>query len=198
MTWRSVLLPYPGDVRILKAPGYWDKAPDGSLALLKSNNFSYPALLHLAIFTDLLGYTNINRDASGAHRPQPQKTEARLAVRWGLLFSVPAVAAVLVFFIQLGRACLRRNPLHAPSLAVWFLFGVVWYIPLVAILPYVICSYGAGYWLPRLTLPALWCFYFMLFAAVDVLPPRWSQPLTGIMALLVAIQASFDITSIWF
>jgi hypothetical protein len=209
MTWRSVLWPYPGDRRIFAAPGYWDKAPDVSpagpgpnnysdLALLRSNSFSYPALLHLAIFTDLYGYTNIDRAASGEHRPEPQKTEARLAVCWGLFFSLPTVVAILAFSLQLGRACLRRTPPPAPSLAVWFLFALLWSVPLVAILPYVLAAYYAGYWTPRLVLPALWCFFLMLFAATDALPPRWSRPAAGLLALLVAIQTSLDITSIWF
>ncbi|HXA14565.1 MAG TPA: hypothetical protein VNW23_05515, partial [Opitutaceae bacterium] len=80
MTWRSVLWPYARDRRIFAAPGYWDKVADTGggtdIELLKFNNYSYPALLHLAIFTDLLGYTNIDRDAYGPHRPEPQKTEA--------------------------------------------------------------------------------------------------------------------------
>jgi hypothetical protein len=198
MTWRSILFPYPADARIFSAPGYWDKDPDGSLPLLKNNSYSYPALLHLAIFTDLMGFANIDRHARGACRPEPQKTEARLAVCSGLFFSLPTVAAVLAFSIQLGWACIRRNPPPKPSLVVWLLFALFWYVPLVTILPYVLNAFYWGFWLPRLVLPALWCFFLMLFAAVDALPPRWSRPLAGILALSVAIQTSFDITSIQF
>jgi hypothetical protein len=198
MTWRSLLLPYRGDVRIFAAPSYWDKDPDDSLPLLKPNHYSYPALLHLAIFTDISGYTNIDHDAFGARRPEPQKTEARLAVCGGLFFSFSTVAVVLAFFIQLSRACLRRTPLSEPSLSMWFLFAVFWYVPLVVLLPYVHNSYYYGYWLPRLTLPALWCFFLMLFATADALPPRWSRPAAGVLTLLAAIQTSLDITSIWF
>jgi hypothetical protein len=198
MTWRSMLFPYANDVRIFSAPGYWDRAPDGSLALLKSNSYSYPALLHLAIFTDVLGFTNIDRTASGAHRPEPQKTEARLAVCWGLFFPLPTVAAVLAFMIQIGSACIRRIPPPKPSVVVWFIFALFWYFSLVSLIPYVANSYRGGYWLPRLVLPALWCFFLTLFAAVDALPPRWSRPMAGILAFLVAIQASLDLTSIWF
>jgi hypothetical protein len=166
--------------------------------LLKSNNYSYPALLHLAIFTDVLGFTNIDRTASGAHRPEPQKTEARLAVCWGLFFSLPTVVAVLAFIIQIGSACIRRIPPPEPSIVVWFSFALFWYFSLVSLIPYVANSYHGGYWLPRLVLPALWCFFLMLFAAVDALPPRWSRPMTGILAFLVAIQTSLDLTSVWF
>jgi hypothetical protein len=198
MTWRSLLWPYLKDVRIFAAPGYWDKDPDGALALLKSNNYSYLALLHLATFTDVCGYTNIDRNASGAHRPEPQKAAARLSVGLGLLFSLPAMAAVMAFSIQLSGTCLRRNPLPSPSLVVWFLFAVFWFVPLVAVLPYVLASYYAGYWIPRLILPALWCFFLIFFAAVDALPPRWGRPTAGVLAVLVVMQSSFGITSIWF
>ena len=201
MTWRSLLLPYSRDGRIFAAPSYRDEAVDSHgksyLPLLQPNNYSYPALLHLAVFTDILGVANTNRDGFGANRPEPEKAAARLAVASGVVFSLATLAATILFSLQFIAALVRRK---APpfSLSIWFLFGACWFVPLVAVLPYVQHAYQWGYWLPRLILPALWCFFLLPFAALGAMPAPLRPRLELAAAAVVAIQTAFNVASIWF
>ena len=170
MTWGSLLQLKPTDGRVFDAPGYWDfYERDGKqiLPLLAPNGYSYPALLHLGVSTDVLDLANLGTTDRGAPRPQPQKWFSQWAVRTGLVFSVAAFAAVLVltgrWVAGLGRASVAPQA----GMTVWTLMGLAWFFPLVLTLPYVQHAYEWGYWLPRLIVPTLWGFGFGLFSLLD-------------------------------
>lgn len=199
MTWRSVLLPKKSDARIFKAPGYFDPSPipNAGLPLLYDNSYSYPALLHLAVFTDVLDYANQGATINGKPRPKTQKSFSQVAVWLGLMFSVPAFLAVVAFA---GRTVLALFwPRLAPNTGtlVWGVTALVWYLPLVIVLPYLHNAYAWGYWLPRLILPALWGFALILFATADGLLARHVRA-TYALAGLVLVQAVVHIGSIWY
>jgi len=200
MTWSSLLLVKPLDVRIFQAPGYYDPPEAGADThpLLTSNNYSYPALLHLGVFTDVLGYSNLGGGNEGTPRPEPQQTMARRAVRLGLLFSVPACLAVVAFGGRTLRAlCFRPERAPPTGPLVWWTMALAWYLPLVLALPYLHHSYEWGYWLPRLILPALWGFALVLFAAMDELFTH-RRLAAAVVVTLVGLQAAVHIRSVWF
>jgi 4-amino-4-deoxy-L-arabinose transferase-like glycosyltransferase len=90
MRWGSLLLPKWTDHRIFAAPGYWDpEIINGKeyLPLLRENDYSYPALLHLGIFTDVLDFSNGGSQRGVRPRPQPQKTFSQWSVRLGVVFT---------------------------------------------------------------------------------------------------------------
>jgi 4-amino-4-deoxy-L-arabinose transferase-like glycosyltransferase len=200
MTWGSVLGLKGSDARILKAPGYWDnEVVDGhpTLPLLKNNSYSYPALLHLAVFTDVMDFANAGATDNGARRPQPQRRFSRWAVQGGLFFSIPILLTSLAFCVQAVRALFRPKLAPPAILWVWMSLSLAWYLPLVVVLPYVHNSYGGGYWLPRLVLPALWGFILVFFAMVDRLIGQrpWA---VIVVAIAVLLQTAVQIRSIWY
>lgn len=75
MTWPSVLGLKWSDTRILNAPGYWDtEVVNGQaiLPLLKNNSYSYPALLHLAVFTDVMDFAHAEQLTMERGDPSPK------------------------------------------------------------------------------------------------------------------------------
>ena len=200
MTWRSLLGVKRSDARIFNAPGYWDpEIIDGKtyLPLLRENDYSYPALLHLGTFTDVLDFSYGGSQLSGRPRPEPQKSFSQWSVRLGVLFTVPAVFSVALFSVRLIRAALFRGRPPPLGVAIWLVLGLNWFLPLVVTLPFVHHSYHWGYWLPRLVLPALWSFGLCLFAWTDVLVRNRVRPGT-VVASVTALQALLQICSVWY
>ena len=200
MTWRSLLLVKASDVRILDAPAYWDFVEaDGKqvLPLLAPNSYSYPALLHLGVFTDVLDLANLGSTDRGVPRPQPQKLFSQRAVRMGLLFSVPGFCAVVIF-IGCVLGSLARPSLAPPSgPVIWGVLGLVWFLAIVLPLPFVQHAYDWGYWLPRLVVPALWSFALVLFSLLDERIGRRKHATAGILALTLA-QTGLHVGSVWY
>ena len=200
MTWCDLLLVKASDRRIFDAPSYWDTElvkGVNEYALPLRHNYSYPALLHLAIYTDVLDYANQGQYDDGAPRPEPQKTLSRWAVRLGLLTTAAVFLALLAFLARSGLALVNRQRAPATGVLLWGLMALAWYLPLVLTFPYLHAAYESGYWLPRLVIPALWGFGLVAFAAADGLLARhrhWRALLAG----LVFLQAAVHIRSVWF
>lgn len=200
MTWRSLLLPRWSDWRIFEAPGYWDpEYIDGKryLPLLRENDYSYPALLHLGTFTDVLDFSHGGSQRSGRPRPEPQKTFSQWAVRLGVLFSVPAVLAVALATLRTVRAAITLRSPPPFGLAVWLVLGLNWFLPLVLTLPYVHYAYQWGYWLPRLVIPGLWAFAVCLFFQFHGIAR--SRPHVGwLVAVVAGLQTLLAVRSVWY
>ena len=200
MTWSSLLLVKDTDTRIFSAPGYWDNHSEhGAIVqpLLVANSYSYPALLQLGTFTDVLDFSRRFVTGLDVPRPEPERTFAQWSVRGGLLFSLPALAAIIAVLVRTARA--RGRPAAAPAdgLVAWGLLSLAWFLPLVLVLPFVHRAYDAGYWLPRLVLPALWGFGLVLFGSIDRLAAR-HRFLIPLSALLTAGQVWVQIRSVWY
>lgn len=200
MTARSLLFVKRSDLRVLDAPNYWGTTQKNGrevYLMTQPNEFSYPALLHLGVFTDVMDFADRGSTDPNPKRPEPYQSFSRSAVRWGLLFSLPALIAVVAFGLRLVISIV--HPAWAPptSVAAWGFFALAWFIPLTATLPFVEHSYEWGYWLPRLVVPALWGFAVVSFAAID----RWAQRRTFLewgVATLVVLQTYFHIRSVWY
>lgn len=201
LTWRKLLLIQPADTRIFSAPGYIDlflREVDGRRELYENTSHSYPALLHLAVYTDILNFSGEKVLPVYPQRPEPQQTAARLCVALGVLFSAAAVLGVLSSYGRgLKALVIARGPPSAGP-AVWMSMAAVWYLPLVAALPFTNNAYEWGYWLPRLVLPALWVFFSLGFALLDRMPagirPRASAAALGLVVLLSAAE----LRSLWY
>ena len=200
-TTRTLLGLKTSDVRIFDAPGYYDFEPlpgdRRNMLLLKPGDYSYPALLHLAVFTDVLDDANQGTLAPGTRRPEPQKTCSQWAVRLGLVFSVPAVLAVLAF---IGRALVAGfaggRPLR-PGVLIWGVLGLTWYVPLAGVLYFLEDALDWGYWLPRLVLPAIWAFCLLLFNALDELFGA-KKMIPFLIAAACVIQTWLHVRSTWY
>jgi len=200
MTWSSLLFPKASDVSVLDAPVYWDsQIIDGNprYVLLINNRYSYPALLHLGVFTDVLDYANEGEIDDGAIRPEPQKTLARWSVRLGLPFAAATLLAVLGFAGRSLVAIARPRVTPGNGLLVWGGMALAWYLPIMLALPFVRNSYDWGYWLPRLVIPALWGFGLVLFATLDARLLRRPR-LAGAIAAVTGLQAALHLASVWY
>jgi len=197
MTWRSLTWPRAEDIYLLDAPTYWepsDRSDNSLLRLSQSNRYSYPGLLHLGVFSDVLHYSHPSDDK---YRPEPQRSLARGSVRLGLLFSAAIALACIgsVYRLTIGVAQ-RRVELPLGTL-VWAVCGAGWYFPLVVQLPYIHHSYEWGYWLPRLILPAIWSAVVILFTATEKWTDHrhWLQWLVG---GLTTLQIALGVGSIFY
>jgi hypothetical protein len=185
------------DARIFDAPEYLaTELRDGGAVypLLIGNSYSYPALLHLGIFTDLLNFANY----AVVPRPEPQRTAARRTVRLGLVFSLAALAAVAAFWLRTLWAFVRPDRMPSTPALVWSSLALVWYAPIAGMLPFIDHVYVMGYWLPRLVLPAVWIFYLSPFVAADRLPAKWRGPAGVTIAIMVLTVSLLGIRSIWY
>ncbi len=173
MRWGDILLPKPGDAAVLAAPEYQRGGLCGTRV------FSYPALLHVASFTDPM-----NLYEAPLH-PRLEYWEARiqnqflrtrtrasqalqaLSVQWSLPFSALALVGSLSCAARsAGALCCRASSL-APAAVVLTVLALGYYAPIVLSLHRLSDPYGQGYWLPRLILPALVVFFSLGFVWVD-------------------------------
>lgn len=201
MTWGSLLLPRLSDKRILEAPGYWDavvtEKGERVQPLIINNNYSYPALLVLGIFTDVLDFANYGNLDNGTPRPASHQRLAKMAVASGIVASLLMVAALVAEILSLWWVLQGRQK-HNAVLAVWLVLALNWAIPLIIVLPFVHNAYKWGYWLPRLIIPAIWGVGVMLFASVDGLLAGCHRLIPVIILVFVTIQAIVHITSVWY
>jgi hypothetical protein len=201
MTFRSLLGVRKSDVRIFDAPGYWDQraGPGGTVyPLLEHNGYSYAALLQLGLFTDVMNITNpAHLVESDAPRPPSQLAAARRAVRFGLLFSVPALLAVAAFSLNAATSLISRHKPFPMGAFVWYSLAMAWFLPLVLVLPFVVNAYDYGYWLPRLTLPAIWIFFIFGFIAADRMAAKTGPALQIAIIAAVCLQSALGVQSLF-
>ncbi len=202
MTWRSLLGWRTTDTRIFAAPIYWERVELAGrvvMPMLEANAYSYPALLHLATFTDVLNFGPGGVHRSHLPRPAPQQAAACWSVRTGLCFTLAAAAAFVVFWWRFIRAALFPHRAPAPSTAwvLWSVPALAWQLAIMVPLPFVHHAYDWGYWLPRLVLPSLWCFGWGLFVLLDeILRPH--RRLAFAVFTPTLLQAALHLRSTWF
>ncbi len=196
-SWRRP--PYDETVRIgsrapVPASGSW-KAPAGTeLNLLQADRFSYPALLHLAIFSDVGNfYQDRSQRRYFGRRSAAHQARMTLAVRTGTLFSLAALLAVPFVGFTALRSFVRDRGGALALLPI--VLALAFYLNVVAVMPFTSGAYREGYWLPRLVAPSLLVFFSCIFVALDRLPPaakRWARWLAlGLVALQSLVHVSF-------
>jgi len=166
--------------------------------MVVSNGFSYPALLHLGVFTDVLDFTH--RGGFDRTQPRPARRQyfAAWSVRSALVFSVAGIIALVAFTAVTTTALVRRKPTLSVDLLVWGGLAFAWFLPLVLTLPYVGGAYTFGYWLPRLVLPALWGFSLILFWWLDQRLAGRSRSFVVAVALAVLVQTGLHVAGTWY
>jgi len=205
MSPRDVLWLHKRDVHIFRAPSYLEElpganpnaplTPQGPYDLLVQHRYSYPALLHLAIFTDILNiYQDDLSDSYFGTRTRKNASRMRIAVKTGLIFSLScffltAIGLARTFYLTL----VKRKPEELPRFTL-ALCGLGWFLNIVVFLPST-AAYLGGYWLPRLILPALLAFIILSTTELDRLlrghAERWSWMVLALVVLQSAVQLSF-------
>lgn len=172
MSWRSLLLPKLSDTRIYRAPTYWDKETKNGIEyqpVVENNGFSYPALFILSAFTDVLNCANPVRLDTGWNAPRPprQAMFARVSVALGVFTSVLALAASGSCGWRLLRGRGGEAVRADQARLIWLGLGLCWLAPIMFSLPLLKNAYYWGYWLTRLTLPAVITGAVIMFAELD-------------------------------
>lgn len=173
MRWRDILLLKESDLRLLSAPEYFRDR------IYEVRKYSYPGLLHVSSVTDVMNLFQPPPDTvptewgRRAQEPFPRDRTARsqglqvLSVRLCLVYSAMAVAGTLWCAVLSARSLLRRVPLLPDAAVVMTVLAAGFFCPVFLSLTFLNDPYQAGYWLPRLVLPALLVFFSLGFVALD-------------------------------
>ena len=215
MSLRSLLLFRPGDRHVFDAPPYnetvqigsrvpvpatgsWEPQPGTEFNLLQVDRFSYPALLHLAMFSDICNFYQ-GRPPRQYFGPRSASHQARmaLAVRTGTLFSLAALLAVPLVTLTELLSCLRNRSPRAVMTLIPILMGLAFFLSIVVGMPFAGGAYGAGYWLPRLVVPSLLVFFACVFIALDRLPLPAKRWVGWSCLALVVFQALVHVSFLW-
>ncbi|HEY1765218.1 MAG TPA: glycosyltransferase family 39 protein [Opitutaceae bacterium] len=176
MRWRDLLLFQASDSKLFAAPDYFR----GELFWPRA--YSYPALLHVACFSDLLGNFQTPRVTTDwKHRSQVYVYRWRsplsqvlqeISVASGLIFSALAVVGLAVCGVMSVLALATDKPRIPLAVTVLTLLALGYYVPQFYSLHYLARPYSLGYWLPRLIIPSLVVFFILGFVLLDLAAGR--------------------------
>jgi 4-amino-4-deoxy-L-arabinose transferase-like glycosyltransferase len=181
MRWQDILLLKPSDRKLLDAPEYFRDELYGHRA------YSYAGLLHTTAFTDSQNYfqevpdgmttglRNRNQDDLVRQRTPLSHRLQVLSVRWTLPLSALALAGTVYCGLAfIPSLLLGRGGLNA-SAAILTGTALSVYAPIFLSFTRLGDPYTAGYWLPRLVLPALLVFFCLGFVLLDTGLPRLAR-----------------------
>jgi hypothetical protein len=209
---RSAVFFRAGDVQLLGAPSHWQLArnpKNQSPSFANSNRYSYPGLLCLGVFTDVLNCfqskNGLNLEPSepwigGAligKRSAANQDRMVIAVRSGSVFFLCILFTLPFFFVDSVRVVFQERSREHLLWLLAFLLGAAWLGFMICILPWVTGPYMAGYWLPRLVLPSIMIFGMLFFAGIDRLDFFRRNLVGGILLSLVTIQSLIHLSFLW-
>jgi len=193
MNLRSVAFPRAIDIKLLDAPQY-NEVENGQWTLLQPNKFSFPGLLHMGAFSDLLNAYQFDpyHTYFGLRTPFAQAAMA-VAVKSGLWITILSVIGIRFLTFVSVRSILRNSELDPVLLAV-VLAALAWYLNIALFLPLVGSPYGGGYWHPRLVTPAIILFIISGFYWIQrqtFFGGKIGPVLLGLVLLQTGLHASF-------
>lgn len=174
MRWSDILLPKENDLHLLRsAPEYMRDR------LFGFRTYSYIGLLHVSAFSDVLNCFETppqNISTEWSHRTQELFPRSRSpvsemlqtwAVRWCIPFTFLAVIGTLLSTTLSLLSLFGPNRLLPNSTIVVTTLAVGFYSTVFFSLHRINDPYTAGFWLPRLVLPALLIFFCLGFVIQD-------------------------------
>ncbi len=213
---RCLFIPRAADLQILDAPSYnaiSDLPPEVQAAnhvlayeLLIGGRHSYPALVHLAVFTDLLNIFQSNPrhtlhrwavDQSKFYfgqRGAGAQSLMVIAVTTALPITLLGVAAMALLAFGFGWRGLLEPHGSRGDVEVVLLLAFGWFGNIVSFLPFVGRAYDFGFWTPRLILPALLLFFLLTFYALDRL---LGGSVARVALILIALQSALHASFLW-
>jgi len=224
MNLRSLLFLRTADWHVLDAPAYTErlsydgvpptemefggvKVPIYLQELLFPNRYSYPALLHLGIFTDLLNIFQYDPSYSAPGipimPPRPARSainQARmaLAVKTAVPLSLISLLAVIGWVLSYLKRGLWRPGEWSADVELILVPSLAWFANIVIFFPFIPHVYNGGYWLPRLILPAITGFCALAVAALDRVTTRWRLgALPYLFTAYVLLQSALHVSFLW-
>ncbi len=210
MTIRDIIFFRSLDWKLLRAPSYDAKSstpspkigawPAHNYELLAKDKYSYPGLLELAIFTDVMNiYQDLRYDPKeidfGSRSERNQK-RMQLAVRTGLLFFFGVVIMSPLVIVEAFWNALIRRRAAAVGPAIVALCSLAWYLNILLGFLVVPAYYG-GYWLPRLAAPALLSFALLAAVGIDHFIRFRSRAWAISLLVLVILQSAVQVSFLW-
>jgi hypothetical protein len=212
MNVRSIVFPRVHDAHVLSAPAYDEPNPVPEAAqpeevrstegrrfnLLIHNKYSYPALLHLGVFTDILNVFQYDpKDTYFGTRSVTNAGRMRLAVKTGLLFSLCAFLALPIMLWRGLYSTIISGDRRWVLLLVTLLMSCAWFANIVVFFPFIPETYGHGFWLPRLVAPALLGFIAVSFVWLDTLLAKRARVFSWVCLLAVVLQSGLHFSFLW-
>ncbi len=207
MTLRDILFFRAHDLHLLRAPVYDEHSAKPApkvgviaahdLELLIKDKYSYPGLLEVAVFTDILNiYQYDPTDSYFGARSAANMRRMRIAVKTGLLFFFSIlILTPIVIGKALWKTFVRKQP-AAASATIIGLCSVAWYLNIVSGF-LVVPAYISGYWIPRLVAPALIAFVVLAMIAIDEFTSTRSRKWTVTIFILVLFQSAVQLSFLW-
>jgi len=208
--------PYSKDIELLRAPSLGDPIIQGGrhvnvdlegredpkgepgFELLVENRFSYPALVHLAINTDIrnLGYGEMT---PSSNRTRSNQFAQILSVFFSLFLSIGVLIFNFDFLIRGTKWFIlnfKTKYMAVDNQSIFFISvwlpAMFWFITIAASLPFVTNPvYRWGYWTPRLILPSVIVFGIVLFFGASYLKGIWAKLFKTV--ILIQIFLAFNI-----
>jgi hypothetical protein len=195
---RNVLFFRSADVELLRAPSHWNLLP----SFAHQYRYSYPALLCLGTFTDVLDFFQdktgtqpylfgalVGKRSSFHHRLMEIALAGGGVWFAAMLISLPIFVARSLINVVSRKS---RNDLFYTVVA---LTASAWLGFIVSLLLLVVGAYTAGYWLPRLITPAIVLFLLLFFAGLDRI--RSSRLVSCCVSGLAIVQSAIHIQFLW-
>ena len=194
MNLRSILFFRNGDLSLLRGPTYWKLVVDGPRdprSLFHANHFSYPGLLCLATFSDVLNI--FQPKPKGAPYGQRTKYKQRLtqvATNLGAVCFIGIFTGFLFSVIQSAREFVWNRGPGESSTFILAMYAFSWHALIIVLLMTVNMATAFGYWLPRLILPALMVYPLVALRPVSVTSLGQSRIFNVALCSLVLVQGA--------
>lgn len=194
MSYPTVFFIKKNDECLLGAPQY----NDPTCNLLQENKYSYPGLLHLAIFTDILNIFQYDpEDLYIGPRSHVNQKLMSLSTKTALPISLFCVLSTIFCLYKCIRNFLGPT-LSQQGIEVVTILGLAWFANIALFLPFIPTAVGAGFWLPRLVLPAIISCLLLLFFCLDQIAMAYkSKYFSHLIFCYVCIQSTIHIFFLW-
>jgi len=175
--------------------------------ILENNYYSYPGLMHLALYTDIMSiyqrtdpavatYTSENPDEYyNRYRTPWHQGLMEIAVKSGLVLTLSFIILFPIALFRIFRPNAAISLEHNACLMTLFLFATAYYLVILTHMPWIDQSYAQGYWLPRLILPVIMAYALIYFWIIDQLcegkSAAWGKGILAVVLLQSIIHYLF-------
>jgi hypothetical protein len=194
MNLRSILFFRYGDLSLLGAPAYWKLVaddPHDPRSLFHANYFSYPGLLCLATFSDVLNiFQPKPKGVLYGQRTKYKQRLTQLASGLGVVCFIGIFIGFLFSVVQSARELfLNRGPGES-AILILATFAFSWHVLIIVLLMTVTMATAFGYWLPRLILPSLMVYPLVALRSASVTSLGKSRIFNVALSSLVLVQSA--------
>jgi hypothetical protein len=165
--------------------------------LLIDNKHSYLALLHLAIFTDILNIFQYDpTDFYFGQRSARNQRLMAVSVKTSIPFTAASIICVGILSLTMLPSRVRPRNKTYFNVQAALILGLAWFANIVVFFPFIPTIYGSGYWTPRLILPALIIFLLLTFYCLD----RLTRPFLRFRVIVLSaciLQSLLHISFLW-